>query len=61
MATFWIALCIVMIKVLGGGTGGVLSHDIGGAADTNKPGVNAPPQTPKQPSPTKVLPRRAAR
>ncbi len=50
VATFWIALCIVMVKVLGVG-GGVLSQDIGGAADTTKPGVNAPAPSNKQPAP----------
>jgi preprotein translocase subunit SecG len=53
VATFWIALCIVMVKVLGGGAGGVLSEGLGGNAESNKPGVNAPaPNAPKQPAPT---------
>jgi preprotein translocase subunit SecG len=48
VATFWIILCMVMVKVLGGG-GGALSQDIGGAADT-KPGITAPPSPDKQPA-----------
>ena len=60
VATFWIALCIVTVKVLGVG-GGVLSQDIGGAADTTRPGVNAPAPSNKQPAPTKgAAPRRRA-
>jgi preprotein translocase subunit SecG len=51
VAAFWIALCIVTVRVLGVG-GGVLSQDIGGAADT-KPGVNAPAPANKQPPATK--------
>jgi preprotein translocase subunit SecG len=50
VATFWIALCIVTVKVLGVG-GGVLSQDIGGAADT-KPGINAPAPGNKHPAAT---------
>jgi hypothetical protein len=42
-----------MVKVLGGGAGGVLSEGLGGNAESNKPGVNAPaPNAPKQPAPT---------
>ena len=48
VAAFWIVLCIVMVKVSGGGSG-VLSETMGGAAET-KPGLNAPPSTDKQPA-----------
>jgi preprotein translocase subunit SecG len=48
LATFWIILCMVMVKVSGVGTG-ILSQDIGSAAET-KPGVSAPPSTEKPPA-----------
>ena len=47
VATFWIVLCMITVKVLGVGTS-VLSQDIGGAAG-NQPGVTAPASTDKQP------------
>jgi len=50
VATFWIALCIVTVKVLGVG-GGVLSQDIGSRQDT-RPGINAPAPANKQPAAT---------
>jgi preprotein translocase subunit SecG len=54
VAFVWILLCIVTVKVLGGGSGSVLSPDMGGNAESNKPGLNAPaPAGPKQPAPVK--------
>jgi preprotein translocase subunit SecG len=46
VATFWIVLCIVMVKLLGGGPS-TLSEGLGGAAD-QKPGATAPASTDKQ-------------
>ena len=48
VATFWIILCMIMVKVLGVG-GSALSEGMGGAADT-KPGLNVPAATEKQPA-----------
>ena len=48
LATFWIVLCIIMVKVLGGG-GSALSDQMGSAAET-KPGLNAPASPDKQPA-----------
>jgi preprotein translocase subunit SecG len=48
VAAFWIVLCIVMVKVSGGGSG-VLSETMGGAAET-KQGLNTPASTDKQPA-----------
>ena len=56
VATFWIILCIVIVKVLGVG-GGALSQEMGGAADT-KPGVTAPAD--KQPGKQPAGPQGAA-
>jgi preprotein translocase subunit SecG len=48
VATFWIILCLVMVKFLGVG-GSPLSEEMGGAAD-QKPGASAPASTDKQPA-----------
>jgi len=45
VATFWIVLCMITVKVLGVG-GEVLSQGMGGAAD-KKPGATAPATTEK--------------
>jgi preprotein translocase subunit SecG len=48
VATFWIILCLVMVKVLGVGSS-PLSEEMGGAAE-QKPGASAPASTEKQPA-----------
>ena len=48
VAFFWIMLCLVMVKVLGGGES-PLSGELGGAANT-KPGATAPASTDNQPA-----------
>ena len=47
VATFWIVLCIIMVKLSGVG-GGPLSQDMGGAEST--PGVNAAAPADKKPA-----------
>jgi preprotein translocase subunit SecG len=50
LATFWIILCMVTVKVLGvGSEGGPLSQSMGGGAAA-KPGVQAPLSPEKQPA-----------
>ena len=49
VATFWIILCMILVKISGGGSESALSEKMGSAADT-KPGVNAPASTEKQPA-----------
>jgi preprotein translocase subunit SecG len=46
LATFWIVLCMITVKVLGVGSGDQLKQGLGGAAK-QKPSVNAPPTTDK--------------
>jgi preprotein translocase subunit SecG len=48
VATFWIILCMITVKLLGLG-GGVMSEKLGGAAE-NKPSATAPASTDKQPA-----------
>jgi preprotein translocase subunit SecG len=48
LATFWIILCIVAVKMLGVGESS-LSEGMGSAADA-KPGASAPVSTDKQPA-----------
>ena len=48
VASFWIILCLVMVWMLGGRQG-VLSQEMGGAADT-PPAAAAPAATEKQPA-----------
>jgi len=48
LATFWIVLCMITVKVLGVGAGeGPLNKSLGGAA-SQKSGVSAPPSTDKK-------------
>jgi preprotein translocase subunit SecG len=47
VATFWIILCIITVKVLGLGGQGPLSGGKFGGASSQKPGVTAPPTTEK--------------
>jgi preprotein translocase subunit SecG len=48
LATFWIVLCMITVKVLGVGAGeGPLDKGLGGAAAPQKPSVSAPPATEK--------------
>jgi preprotein translocase subunit SecG len=48
LATFWIVLCMITVKVLGvGANEGPLNPGLGGAAG-QKPGVSAPPSTDKK-------------
>jgi preprotein translocase subunit SecG len=44
VAAFWIILCMIMVRVLGGG-GSALSDEMGGAAESSKPAANAPAST----------------
>jgi preprotein translocase subunit SecG len=46
LATFWIVLCIISVKVLGVGQG-PLDPTLGGKAGPQKPSVSAPPSTEK--------------
>ncbi len=49
VASFWIILCIVTVKVLGVGGGGPLDQELGGEAE-RKPGVSAPAPDERQPA-----------
>ncbi len=50
VATFWIVLCLVTVKVLsGGGTSGPVDPNMGSDAQ-QKPGVSAAPSTDKAPA-----------
>lgn len=51
VATFWIVLCLIMVKFLGVG-GSALSEKMGGAAET-APGATAPASGEKQPADAK--------
>lgn len=46
VASFWIILCIIMVKLTGAGGGGPLSQDMGGAE--SPPGVSAPAPSDKK-------------
>ena len=48
LATFWIVLCMITVKVLGVGSEGPLNQGLGGAAG-QRPGVSAPAPTDKNP------------
>ncbi|MBU4271101.1 MAG: preprotein translocase subunit SecG [Planctomycetes bacterium] len=49
VASFWIILCIITVKVLGIGGGGPLDQELGGEVE-RKPGVSAPATDEKQPA-----------
>jgi preprotein translocase subunit SecG len=46
VAAFWIILCLIMVKMLGGGSS-AFTDDLGGQAD-KKPAASAPASTGKQ-------------
>jgi preprotein translocase subunit SecG len=47
LATFWIVLCMITVKVLGVGNQGPVDPSLGGNAAPQKPGVSAPASTDK--------------
>jgi preprotein translocase subunit SecG len=47
LATFWIVLCMITVKVLGVGNQGPIDPNLGGNAAPQKPGVSAPASTDK--------------
>jgi preprotein translocase subunit SecG len=50
VATFWIVLCMITVKVLGVGSEGPIDSSMGGNAPAQKPGISAP--APKDKAPT---------
>jgi preprotein translocase subunit SecG len=48
LATFWIVLCMITVKVLGVGSAGPISQSLGGDAG-QRPGVSAPAPADKNP------------
>jgi preprotein translocase subunit SecG len=48
VAAFWIILCLIMVKLLGGSSGSAFSDDVGSQAD-QKPAATAPASADKQP------------
>jgi preprotein translocase subunit SecG len=48
VATFWIVLCLVAVKVLGIGTSEAIDSALGGDAPSQKPAVSAPVSPDKQ-------------
>lgn len=59
VASFWIILCIITVKVMGVSGGGLLSEEMGAAAES-KPVISAPPSPEKSPAKSEPAPEKSS-